>query len=129
VSATTQLVKSSEAGAATGKSVPLGITAAGCLLALLALWWWARSGPDVIVRTVAPYRVTHINVAEATMGLVHGNRSYVVRCREHCSEFSIGGYYRMDDAGAVLQYNHAGQALSFPIIEEQTTFDVTGGHG
>jgi hypothetical protein len=128
VSATTQLAKSSEAGAATAKAVQLGIAAAGCLLALLA-WWWARSGRDVIVRTVDPYRVTHLSVAEATMDLVHGKRSYVVRCGEHCSEFSIGSYYRMDDAGAVLQYNHAGQTLSFPIIEEQTTFDVTGGHG
>jgi hypothetical protein len=63
------------------------------------------------------------------MNLVHGNHSYVVRCAEHCTEFKNGSFYRMDDAGAALQYTHAGQTISLPIIEEQTTFDVTGGHG
>jgi hypothetical protein len=53
----------------------------------------------------------------------------VVRCSEHCGEFTSGGFYRMDDAGAVLRYTHAGQTISLPIIEEQTRFDVTGGHG
>jgi hypothetical protein len=63
------------------------------------------------------------------MNLVHGKHTYVVRCSGHCTEFRSGGFYPLDDAGAVLRYTHAGQTISLPIIEEQTTFDVTGGHG
>ncbi|HVO59727.1 MAG TPA: hypothetical protein VMT53_02260 [Terriglobales bacterium] len=63
------------------------------------------------------------------MDLVHGTHSYVVRCAEHCRDFKVGGLYGMKDAGAALQHSQAGQTISFPIIEEQTTFDVTGGHG
>jgi hypothetical protein len=129
VGATTQLARSSESGAATGKSVRLWITTAGCVLAVLAVLWWVRSSRDVIARSVAPYRVTQINTAESTMSLVHGNHSYIVRCAEHCGEFTPGGFYGMDDAGAVLQYKHAGQTIFLPVIEEQTTFDVTGGRG
>lgn len=63
------------------------------------------------------------------MDLLHGKRSYVVRCAEHCGDFKVGGFYGMKDAGAVLQHSQAGQVISFPIVEEDTTFDVTGGHG
>jgi hypothetical protein len=93
---------------------------------MMVLWWAGRDG---IVKTVHPYRVTHINTAEGTMGLLHGNRGYSVRCDQHCGYFHTGGFYQMDDAGAVLRYTRAGQTISLPIIEEQTTFDVTGGHG
>lgn len=125
--ATTQLAKSSDAGASN--SVRSWLIVAGCLIVLSGFLWWARSSPNFVIRTVDPYHVIHVNTADATMNLIHGNRSYVVRCSEHCGEFATGGFYPMDDAGAVLRYTHAGQTLSLPIIEEQTTFDVTGGHG
>jgi hypothetical protein len=127
VGAGTQVARSSEAGA-THKSAWLWIATAACLVLLPGLWV-VRSSRNLIVRTVHPYRVSEINSSDATMHLVHGNHTYVVRCAGHCGEFRTGGFYRMDDAGAVLQYKHAGQAISLPIIEEQTTFDVTGGHG
>ena len=128
VSASTQIAESPEPRGATTKSVRLWIIA-GCLIGLLGAWWWERSGRSLIVRTVHPYRVTHINSSDATIDLMHGNRSYVVRCSEHCGQFTVGGFYPMEDAGAVLRYTHAGQTISLPIVEEQTDFDVTGGRG
>lgn len=97
------------------------------IVLLIAAFWWA--GRDLIVQTVHPYRVTRINAAEATMNLIHGNHSYTVDCGQHCHDFQSGGLYRMDDAGAVLQYNRAGRTISLPIIQEEITFDVTGGRG
>lgn len=35
----------------------------------------------------------------------------------------------MEDLGGVLRYLQSGEKLTFPILEEQTTFDTAGGHG
>jgi hypothetical protein len=35
----------------------------------------------------------------------------------------------MEDQGDVLNYTQGSKNLSFPIIEEETTFDAVGGHG
>jgi len=129
VSASVQLGTSSETGGSAGKPTHLWAAASASAIVLLSLMFWASWYRDGIVNIVHPYRVTRINISEGTMYLVHGNRSYVVRCADHCSNFKVGGLYGMKDAGAVLQHSQAGQLISFPIVEEQTTFDVTGGHG
>jgi hypothetical protein len=129
VSATVQLARSSDTGADARNQAQLWAAASASVIVLLCLIWWASWHQDAILKIVHPYRVTRINLAEGTMDLVHGNRSYVVHCAEHCRNFTVGGFYGMKDAGAVLQHSQAGQVISFPIVEEETTFDVTGGHG
>ncbi len=99
------------------------IAFAGCLI------WWTTGGREFVQKAVHPFRVTHVDNSAGTMSLVHGNRSYIVRCDTHCSEFRAQRNYPMKDAGAVLEYGAAGQKLAFPIIEEETIFDVTGGRG
>jgi len=130
VSATVQLEKSAELGAAVPKAGQrISITVCVIALALASLWWWTASGRDWIVKNVHPYRVNRMDISGGTMSLVHGNHSYVVRCAQHCRDFKSGSFYSMKDAGAVLEYTHAGQTISLPIIEEETMFDLTGGHG
>jgi hypothetical protein len=35
----------------------------------------------------------------------------------------------MKDVGDAVEYTGAGQKIELPILEEQVTFDTTGGHG
>ena len=128
MTATVQLARATEVPAAKAMSARLWIVVSTFVIVLLlAVFWRARR--DLIVQAIHPYRVTRINTAEATMNLTHGNHSYVVACGQHCGDFQSGGFYRMDDAGAVLQYTRGGQTISLPIIQEEITFDVTGGRG
>ncbi|HEX6501602.1 MAG TPA: hypothetical protein VF011_00040 [Terriglobales bacterium] len=129
MSTTVQFDKSAQATLAREHKIPLWLLAVFLVALALGITWWALSPRKFIIETVHPYRVTHINLGDKTMYLVHGNRSYVVRCQEHCGDFKPAGTYPMYDAGAALEYMRAGRKIIFPIIEEETTFDLTGGHG
>jgi hypothetical protein len=101
-----------------------------CILLFAAtVLWWNRAGRELIRETVHPFRVTHINPAEGTMSLVHGNDRYIVRCAPRCAYFQPAGNYPMNDRGSALEYRRSGEIILLPIIEETTTFDTTGGHG
>jgi hypothetical protein len=101
------------------------------LLLVLALGvvWLTPSFREFILQTVHPFRVIQIGIPPGTMSLVHGNRTYVVRCDQHCADFKVGSDYPMFDTGGAVEYTGAGQKMAFPVIEEQTKFDLTGGHG
>ncbi len=91
--------------------------------------WWTLTEREFVLERVHPFHVSQINATSETMMLVHGNRSYVVRCGTQCALFQVENNYPMKDAGGFIEYSRRGQKFTFPIIEEQTTFDVTGGHG
>ena len=63
------------------------------------------------------------------MSLVHGNRTYIVRCDAHCIYFRPSDTYPMKDVGDAVEYRGKGQKVTLPILEEHITFDTTGGHG
>jgi hypothetical protein len=130
VSATVQPAKSSTSSIRRATPLRLGALFSVSLVAgLFAVLWWTTSGREYIVRSVDPFRATGIDLTAGTLSMVHGNRRYVVRCDSHCGGFKVGGLYRMHDAGAALEYAGGVLKITLPIIEEQTTFDVTGGHG
>jgi|GraSoiStandDraft_43_1057313.scaffolds.fasta_scaffold00812_5 hypothetical protein len=69
------------------------------------------------------FRVTAINNSENTMVLERANHRYTVRCGETCSAFRLGGRYRMEYRGAVLEYQHR----TYPILEVEVIFPTTPG--
>jgi hypothetical protein len=95
----------------------------------LAIFWWTIAGQEFILETVHPFRVTQIETSARTMSLVHGNRTYIVRCDAHCLDFRSSGTYRMKDVGDAVEYTGAGQKIELPILEEHVTFDTAGGQG
>lgn len=102
-----------------------------CFLVGILLFgiWWTGGGRDLILRTVHPFLVIRVDANAGTMTLVHGNHTYVVRCDDRCTFFRPSSSYPMEDLGGVLRYLQSGEKLTFPILEEQTTFDTAGGHG
>jgi hypothetical protein len=100
------------------------------LIAVAAsIMWWTRGGREFVQESVHPFRVTHIDRSAGTMTLVRGNRTYLVRCANDCLAFKAEGSYPMKDTGPLLEYRAAGHKLTLPIVEEETTFDVSGGRG
>ncbi len=129
MSATVQVERSLDKATAAHSQAQVWTVAGAAVIVVALLVWWAASNHPLIVNTVFPYQVTAVDAGDGSMSLVHGRRRYLVRCGEKCVDFKTGGLYRMNDVGAFLQYSRDGQNLSLPIIEEETTFDVTGGHG
>jgi hypothetical protein len=125
-----QLDKSSRNATPTpGRTRRLFLVVSLLLLLALAVVWWTTSGQEFVLETVHPFRVTQIKTSAGTMSLVHGQRTYVVRCDTHCTDFRPSSTYPMKDIGDAVEYSGAGQKIDFPILEEQITFDTTGGHG
>ena len=95
----------------------------------LAVAWWGGSGQEFLLETVHPFRVTQIETSARAMSLVHGNRTYIVRCDAQCIYFRASDTYPMKDVGDAVEYGAKGQKIKLPILEEHIAFDTTGGHG
>lgn len=130
MTATGQVAQSTDSAKVVSKSPRGWVLPASILSAfIVATVCLLTLGRGFLVETVHPFQVTQIDFSAHTMTLMHGKRTYVVKCEARCENFKLKGLYRMSDSGATLEYLEGGEKSAFPIIEEHTDFDVTGGHG
>lgn len=104
----------------------LAVLAALMVVVLFCLLW--LSGVSSIRELLQPrFRVLAIDSASGTMTLVQVNRTYTVRCGEHCRLFAAGRSYVAAERGGMLSIRARGATLELPILGIHVEFGTYPG--